>query len=200
MFCWLCIIVYQYNETKFHCNRATANWHYAHAIYQMPSLQSCHSQLTLYARNIPNAVCAAAPEDEQVMLETCRGPWFSIKLNEKCITLVSLYWYLLVYFFSVLTQCDGSCCYISFSTFNFVRCGLKTCFELSRNFDVPIHLTVPVMYLYCWGDPVNLRNGEVGIRERPGLSVHIIALQVTQNAFGRVITPAEATGGTRNKT
>jgi hypothetical protein len=31
------------------------------------------SQLTLYARNIPNVVCGAPPEDEQVMLETCRG-------------------------------------------------------------------------------------------------------------------------------
>jgi hypothetical protein len=41
-------------------------------------LQPCHSQLTLYARNIPNAVCVAPPEEEQVMLETCRGPWFSI--------------------------------------------------------------------------------------------------------------------------
>jgi hypothetical protein len=41
-------------------------------------LQSWHSQLTLYARNIPSAVCEAPPEDEQVMLETCRGPWFSI--------------------------------------------------------------------------------------------------------------------------
>jgi hypothetical protein len=36
-------------------------------------LQSCHSQLT-YARNIPSAVFDAPPEDEQVMLETCRGP------------------------------------------------------------------------------------------------------------------------------
>jgi hypothetical protein len=35
-------------------------------------------KLTLYAWNIPNAVCAALPEDDQVMLETCRGPWFSI--------------------------------------------------------------------------------------------------------------------------
>jgi hypothetical protein len=43
-----------------HCNRVTA------------------LQLTLYARNIPNAVCVAPPEDEQVMLETRRGPWFSI--------------------------------------------------------------------------------------------------------------------------
>jgi hypothetical protein len=31
-------------------------------------LQPCHSQLT-YASNIPNAVCAETPEDEQVMLE-----------------------------------------------------------------------------------------------------------------------------------
>jgi hypothetical protein len=37
-------------------------------------LQSWHSQLTLYARNIPSAVCAGPPEDEQVTLETCRGP------------------------------------------------------------------------------------------------------------------------------
>jgi hypothetical protein len=46
------------------------------------SLQPCHSQLTLYARNIPNAVCAVSPEDEQVMLETCRGPWFSTNWME----------------------------------------------------------------------------------------------------------------------
>jgi hypothetical protein len=37
----------------------TANWHYTHAIY--------HS-----------AVCGASPDGEQVTLETCRGPWFSI--------------------------------------------------------------------------------------------------------------------------
>jgi hypothetical protein len=41
-------------------------------------LLSCHNQLTLYTRNIPNAVRANPPEDEQVMLETCRGLWFSI--------------------------------------------------------------------------------------------------------------------------
>jgi hypothetical protein len=38
------------------------------------SLQSWHSQLTLYARNIPSAVCEVPSEDEQVMLETCSGP------------------------------------------------------------------------------------------------------------------------------
>jgi hypothetical protein len=53
MFCWPCIIV-------------------------SVSLQPCHSQLTLYARSIPNAVCVAHPEDEQLMLETRIGPWFPI--------------------------------------------------------------------------------------------------------------------------
>jgi hypothetical protein len=38
------------------------------------SLEPCHSQLAFYARIIPNAVCEALPEDEQVMLERCRGP------------------------------------------------------------------------------------------------------------------------------
>jgi hypothetical protein len=41
------------------------------------TLQPYHSQLT-YACNIPNAVCGASPEDEQVMLEKCRGLGFSI--------------------------------------------------------------------------------------------------------------------------
>jgi hypothetical protein len=35
--------------------------------------QSWNSQPTLHARNIPSAVFEALPEDEQVMLETCRG-------------------------------------------------------------------------------------------------------------------------------
>jgi hypothetical protein len=51
----------------------------------------CHSQVTLYARSIPNAVCVTPPEDEQVMLETCRGPLIINKLNKKCITFVSLH-------------------------------------------------------------------------------------------------------------
>jgi hypothetical protein len=37
------------------------------------TLRPCHSQLTLCACNIPNAICEQPPEDEQVMLETCRG-------------------------------------------------------------------------------------------------------------------------------
>jgi hypothetical protein len=44
-------------------------------------LQSCQSQMTLYARNIPHAVSVAPPEDEQVMFETCRGPLILNKLN-----------------------------------------------------------------------------------------------------------------------
>jgi hypothetical protein len=35
-----------------------------------------------YACNIPNSICAVPPEDKQVMLETCRGLWFSINLME----------------------------------------------------------------------------------------------------------------------
>jgi hypothetical protein len=46
---------------------------------------TAHSQL-IYARNILNAVCAAAPEDEQVMLETYKRPLILNKLNEKCIS------------------------------------------------------------------------------------------------------------------
>jgi hypothetical protein len=41
-------------------------------------LQPCHSQLTLCVRSIPNAVCAKPPKGEQVLVETCRGLWFSI--------------------------------------------------------------------------------------------------------------------------
>jgi hypothetical protein len=37
-------------------------------------LQPWHNRLALYARNIRSTVCLAPPEDEQVMLETCRGP------------------------------------------------------------------------------------------------------------------------------
>jgi hypothetical protein len=59
-------------------------WCTFHSIYWEPRAFTCferylwHSQLTLYARIIPSAVCVAPPEDEPVMLETWRGPWFSI--------------------------------------------------------------------------------------------------------------------------
>jgi hypothetical protein len=44
------------------------------------------------SRRIPSAVCEAATENEQVMVETCRGPYFLINLIKKYISLVSLYW------------------------------------------------------------------------------------------------------------
>jgi hypothetical protein len=47
--------------------------------YDVSWLWHCCSET---ARNIPNAVCEAPPEDEQVMLETCRGPWFSVNLMQ----------------------------------------------------------------------------------------------------------------------
>jgi hypothetical protein len=102
LFCWSCTTVYQYNETNVmhfsfnllrikglymfqallaHPQEALHIGHLVHCVRIMSvSLQPCHSQLTLYARNIPNALCVAPPEDEQVMLETCRGPWFSVNL------------------------------------------------------------------------------------------------------------------------
>jgi hypothetical protein len=42
--------------------------HKRHLVYCVPM------SIALYARNIPSAFCAAHPEDEQLMLETCRGP------------------------------------------------------------------------------------------------------------------------------
>jgi hypothetical protein len=55
-----------------HSNAGAANMHITCTI--AVSLQSWHTQLTLHPRNIPSAFCVAPPEDEQVMLETCRGP------------------------------------------------------------------------------------------------------------------------------
>jgi hypothetical protein len=98
MFCWPCITVYQYNETNvmhFSLNvlrnkglymfralgarpqEALYIWHWVYCLRIM-SVGSWNSQLTLYSRNIPSAVCVGPLEDEQLMLETCRGHWFSI--------------------------------------------------------------------------------------------------------------------------
>jgi hypothetical protein len=50
--------------------------HKRHLVYcvRIMSAGCATIAVSLYARNIPSAVCAATPEDEQVMLETCRGP------------------------------------------------------------------------------------------------------------------------------
>jgi hypothetical protein len=83
-----------------HPQEALHKWHLVYCVRIMSvgcglqflvAMQTCRSQLTLYARNIPNAVCVAPPEDEQVMLETFTGPLILSQLDEKCITLVSLY-------------------------------------------------------------------------------------------------------------
>jgi hypothetical protein len=57
--------LYPYSETNV--------MHFSFSLLRINGLQPCHSQLTLYARNIPNAVWGAPPEDEEVMLETCKG-------------------------------------------------------------------------------------------------------------------------------
>jgi hypothetical protein len=53
-----CVCQLAVARLQWNCNRATASWHNTHTIYQV--------------------FCVAPPEDEQVVLETCRGPWFSI--------------------------------------------------------------------------------------------------------------------------
>jgi hypothetical protein len=97
MFCWPSITVYQYNETNvmqfsFDLWRIKGLYMFRALIahpQEVAALQPCHSQLTLYARNIPNAVCVAPPDDEQVKLETCRGLWFSIN----CMKIASLWFH-----------------------------------------------------------------------------------------------------------
>jgi hypothetical protein len=49
--------------------------HKRHLVYGMGVMSvGCARVGVEHARNIPSAVCLAPPEDEQVMLETCRGP------------------------------------------------------------------------------------------------------------------------------
>jgi hypothetical protein len=92
MFYWPCIIVYQYNEINvmhFSFNLVRIKGLYMFRALLAHSQEALHKQLMVHcvrisvgcgtvARNIQNAVCVALPEDEQVMLETCRGSWLSI--------------------------------------------------------------------------------------------------------------------------
>jgi hypothetical protein len=57
IFCWPCFIVYQYNENKV--------THFSFSLLRIKGLYMFRALL-------------APPEDEKVMLETCRSPWFSI--------------------------------------------------------------------------------------------------------------------------
>jgi hypothetical protein len=47
--------------------------HERHLVYCV-RVMSAAPRLEFHARNISSAVCVALPEDDQVMLETCRGP------------------------------------------------------------------------------------------------------------------------------
>jgi hypothetical protein len=87
LFCWTCVIVYQYNEISvmqfsFNLLRIKCLYKYR-ALLALP-LEVLHQRHLLYCvsvmsvGNIPGAVCVVPPEDEQIMLETCRGSWFWI--------------------------------------------------------------------------------------------------------------------------
>jgi hypothetical protein len=52
-----------------HPQEALHKLHFVYCVRIMPV--GC---VTLYARSMQNAICAALPEDEQVIIETCRGP------------------------------------------------------------------------------------------------------------------------------
>jgi hypothetical protein len=74
IFVCVCVVRCQVEVSATNWSLAQRNVSWLWHGYKEP----CHSQLTFYACNIPNAACRAPPEDEQVMLETCRGPLFSI--------------------------------------------------------------------------------------------------------------------------
>jgi hypothetical protein len=96
MFCWACIIVYQYNETSvmhfpFNLLRIKGLYMFrALLAHPQEALQTAFSTLRVYNVSwlwhgcselhaiYQMCFCAAPPEDEQVILETCKGSWFSI--------------------------------------------------------------------------------------------------------------------------
>jgi hypothetical protein len=82
MFCWPCIIVHQYNETNVMC--FSFNLLRIKDLYMFRALLT-HPQEALQKQHL--LYCA------RIMLVGCGAPQpTNIKLNEKCITLVSLYW------------------------------------------------------------------------------------------------------------
>jgi hypothetical protein len=83
MICWPCIIIYQYNETNV--------MHFSFSLLRIKGLYMfrallTHPQEALHKQHLVYCVrtqytkysCWTPHEDEQVMLETCRGLWFSI--------------------------------------------------------------------------------------------------------------------------
>jgi hypothetical protein len=87
MFRWPYIIVYQYNETNV--------MHFSFSLLRIKGLymfrallahpqDALHKRQLIYCVRIMSVGCGT-------VLETCRGPLILNKLNETCITLVSLY-------------------------------------------------------------------------------------------------------------
>jgi hypothetical protein len=64
--------------------------HKRHLIYFVRMSVGCGT-VAVHRTQYTKCRCVAPPEDEQVMLETCRGPLILNKLDEKWITLVLLY-------------------------------------------------------------------------------------------------------------
>jgi hypothetical protein len=77
--------------------------------------------------------------------------------------------------FSVLLLCRHAvmraACVFSFISLNIKRCGSKTPFVLSDNFDAPVSWSVQTMEFYSWHNPKNLRNREVRIHLKEGTSI-----------------------------
>jgi hypothetical protein len=87
VFCWPCIIVFQYNATNvmhfsfsllrikglymFRALLAHPRRRYTHGIWYCIRMSVGCDIITVLTN-------AAPPEDEQVILETCRGSWYSI--------------------------------------------------------------------------------------------------------------------------
>jgi hypothetical protein len=115
MFCWPCTIVYQYNDTTV--MHFTFNLLRIKGLYMFRALLA-HPQETLHKRHLvycvlwhgcsftatvpqltdirtqyPKCRLCRPPEDEQVMLETCKGPWFWINWMKvhhvDCIMLIT---------------------------------------------------------------------------------------------------------------
>jgi hypothetical protein len=75
-----------------HRQEALHKWHLVYCMRVMSvGCIRVKVELTYHAHNIASAACETPPEDDQVMLKTCRGPLILNKLNKKCIMLVSLY-------------------------------------------------------------------------------------------------------------
>jgi hypothetical protein len=66
--------VYMFRALLAHTQEELHKWHLVYCLRVM--IDGCAT--IVMNCNIPSAVCLSPPEDEQVMLETCRGSWFSI--------------------------------------------------------------------------------------------------------------------------